>query len=88
MADRTHDRAQCPPNPAPPSRRSGEKEEELVLCVGGPPTVRNLLSLGSARVVVLDDLESLWSFVAEQRVSRILVDLRAVANPSQCSPGV
>ncbi len=88
MADRRRYRVQVPRSPAPPPGRTGGKEDELVLCVGGPPTVRNLLSLGSARVVVLEDLESLWSFVAEQRVSRILVDLRAVANPSQCSSGV
>lgn len=87
MADRKHDTAQSPRSASPCSRQAGENEEELVLCVGGPPTVRYLLSLGSARVVVLEDLESLWSFVAERRVSRILVNLNAIASPSHCSPG-
>lgn len=58
-----------------PLFRRGEEREELVLCVGNPPTLRNLLALGSARVVVIEDLERAWRFLAERPVSRILVDL-------------
>jgi hypothetical protein len=75
MIDGMHEKTQSP-------RQAEEEQEELVLCVGNPPALRDLLSLGRARVVVIPDLDSVRPFMAKRRVSRILVDLPALVRES------
>ena len=70
------DRKDKGPRPASRVHRSDEDRRELVLCVGQPPALRDLLALGLfCRVVVIRDLARAWRFLAARRVSRVLLDL-------------